>query len=752
MQKSWARLVVAIALCAGLSFASSVEVEVLEPSGAVVVDAIVSVETSAGVSLLAVHTSELGLGRLSDVAPGAYVVRVVADEFKPWTQTLRLRDGEQVQLQATLELATLTTIVEVYGEAAEPVGTVTVGVLSLDEDPSTDLIDNLRSVPGLSVLRRGGANLEPILFGLRETQLVMTVDATRAFAAGPARMDSELSHVEAGHVAEVKVVTGPYALAEGAGAMGAITVRTPDVPRFDRFRFGGRTHLGWGSNGSSRFGRTRIYGGDRVFGFSLRAAGNKANDYQAGRSGGLPELTVPGDFSNHQLGGKLRFNPTDDQELALSGLYDEQTGLDYPGRLLNVNHFILRGWNGAYLWRQPSKLVQAAKLNFYLNKKSHRMSNFGKPTARDMPGRMPPFALDVSLPTESDTWGGAGYLTLTPSEDWTIQTGFDFYNAAQDAQRYVSRQSNGFLIFSDAVWPDVSIADQGGYVVATRRYDRGEISSSLRLDLVQADAGRPSDFFLDNTQGALDQSEANVSFSVGGNYSLAGGVSVGGGFGRVVRTANGLERYSDRFPSTKFQVAAEFLGDPALAPEASWQGDLNLQISRGDLSLQGGVFYRRLTNYITVFPDPDVPKRLPLSPPLVYRYLNGDHATFRGFQFGAFYRLFSLAEWKLQGAKTIADDIEESNGAIGFNEPVIGIPPFEVSSALRLNDPKFRFWGEYEVRIVASQQRVAASRPDLKRRLPASRCTISVSAGRSARKRPCTLVLKTWATGATSST
>ena len=58
----------------------------------------------------------------------------------------------------------------------------------------------------------------------------MVVDGTRTFAAGPARMDSELSHIAPGNVDSVEVVTGAYALAEGAGAMGAILVRSAEIP------------------------------------------------------------------------------------------------------------------------------------------------------------------------------------------------------------------------------------------------------------------------------------------------------------------------------------------------------------------------------------------------------------------------------------------------------------------------------------------------------------------------------------------
>ena len=77
------------------------------------------------------------------------------------------------------------------------------------------------------------------------------------------------------------------------------------------------------------------------------------------------------------------------------------------------------------------------------------MNNDGKPTAMDRPGRVPPFGLTVSLPTESDTLGGAGRISFQPRSGWAIQTGFDFYDLAQQATRFISRRSNDRLLFRD---------------------------------------------------------------------------------------------------------------------------------------------------------------------------------------------------------------------------------------------------------------------------------------------------------------
>ena len=257
-------------------------------------------------------------------------------------------------------------------------------------------------------------------------------------------------------------------------------------------------------------------------------------------------------------------------------------------------------------------------------------------------------------------------------------------------------------MFSDAVWAGTSLSDLGIYLLAGRSFGRGEIRASGRLDLVRSDAGRPSSFFLHNAAGRLARGEANGNFSLAGRYELGGGLTLSGGVGRVVRTANALERYSDRFPSTRFQVAAEFLGDPAIRPEASVQGDLAVEWKAGKYRFNAGGYLRSIDDYITVAPDPTLKKKLPLSPPEVFRYVNGESALFRGWGFG-FRRVGDSLEIRSQASKTMADDRE-------LMQPVLGIPPLEVDSSIRYVAPSGRFWTQYGMRNVWAQRRVSAAR------------------------------------------
>ena len=313
-------------------------VRVVDPSGAVVQNAIVVLRDESGAEVARGKTAASGVAEF----PGHAAEEVAAEGFRAETVSTAGQQAVAVRLQLAPVAGVLDVVDEfdllapVASDSAEP-----------DRLARAGLVESLRATPHVHVLRRGGTNFEPVVQGLRETQLAMVVDGTRTFAAGSARMDSELSHVDPSSVADVEVVTGPYALTEGAGAMAAILVNSEPVPARQDWHVGGRGGIGWRSNGAGRMANARVDAGNSRLGFSLRATGDLLDDYEAGATGRPSGALVPGDAASHQFGGKLRFNPAPQQELQVGGLYDEQTGVDYPGRLLTAEHFLLRSWQAS---------------------------------------------------------------------------------------------------------------------------------------------------------------------------------------------------------------------------------------------------------------------------------------------------------------------------------------------------------------------------------------------------------------------
>jgi iron complex outermembrane receptor protein len=257
----------------------------------------------------------------------------------------------------------------------------------------------------------------------------------------------------------------------------------------------------------------------------------------------------------------------------------------------------------------------------------------------------------------------------------------------------------------DRMWPDATITDGGVFTRVDWRRGIVSISGTARVDFVSADApmGEVSPFFLmNNPSGSdLESSETNLSgaltasFNVDSNWVLALGV------GSAVRTADASERYSDRVPASKAQFAAEFMGDPQLEPERSTQGDLWLDGRYTNLQLHVGAFARKIHDYVTIAPT-TLPPKLPLSPPTVFQYINGE-ATFYGVDGSASVGLTSQFTVSASGSYLYGQDDQ-------LDEPAIGISPVTGSLGLRFEEAMGRFYAEAIGTAVAEQDRVATSR------------------------------------------
>ena len=562
---------------------------------------------------------------------------------------------------------------------------------------TTDAAEIFRVLAGTSAVRRGPVNLEPTVRGLQEDQVAVLVDGTRTFAAGPARMDSNLSHVGPHAIGGLRLVKGPYALAWGSGALSAIALDTWRPPfSDDGFTWNGSLGASVSDNAEAADGRLALWGGGERFRFRFDAGHRSGDDFEDG-NGDL----VPGDYTSNESRIRLGFRPDPAWLIELSGGYQKQEDIDYPGRLLDATYFYHRSYNLEVV-REGRGKVRQFQGQVYANHKDHRMNNDEKPTARDMPGRTPPFGLDVDLPTESNTQGGRLRFEVEDGErSWAF--GLDAYDLDQGARRTVARRSNGFVIFRDVVWPDANVQDLGAWAQVVVQADSVRWAATVRLDDVDVSADELSPFFLANTVGDPNQSETHVSAAVNAVWDLGGESQLTVGLGRAVRSASVLERFSDRFPATKFQIAAEFLGNPELDPEESLELDLGWHTRRGDFVFEIDAFYRVIDDTITVVADPTVPRRLPLSPPTVYRYINGDQATFWGGELEMRQRIDESWSWRAALAYVWAEDEQ-------FDEPVLGIAPLGGQAGLRYTTLGGDLWFEGAIRFADRQDRVATSR------------------------------------------
>ena len=628
---------------------------------------------------------------------GPWRLRVTARGFDPFEGEVAAGDGGS-RLRVHLALGVVEQQVLVSATLPDLASELTIDSASLERRAPSDLAAGIRREAGIGAVRRASINLEPTIRGLQEAQVAMFVDGTRTFAAGPARMDSDVSHVNPHAVGKIRVVKGPYALAWGAGALSALDIemRRPSFTS-GGFQWNGIVSGIYHGNTEVSDSFVGVWGGGERFRFAVNGGRREGGDYESGDGS-----EVPGDFESFEGRWSLGWKINDAALLEYSGGYQAQDDIDYPGRLLDATYFNAHSHSLEIRWAFEGGGPTEVYGQIYNNSKDHRMNNDEKPTAQPAPGRIPPFALRVDLPTESDTTGGRFYLAWDHGA-WDWQVGTDYFLSEQTARRQIFRRQDDRLLFDDIVWPDAEIEDLGFYGRGLYRSEGWQLGAAVRLDRVETTAGETSEFFRLNTVGDLDQDESNFSAAVNlqvrprENWLLTAGV------GRAVRTATALERYSDRFPSTKFQIAAEFMGNPALDPEESLELDLGSTWTLGGLRIGIDVFYRVIDDYITVAPDPSLPKRLPLSPPVVFRYVNGDEATFLGGELELGLQLSSGWDWWLAADYVRAEDET-------FDEPVLGIKPLTGRVGLRWRGLGNRLALSGEALFVAEQDRVATTR------------------------------------------
>lgn len=560
-----------------------------------------------------------------------------------------------------------------------------------------DLAEGLRQVPGLAASRRGAVNLDPSFRGLQATQLATFVNGTRAFAAGPARMDSELSHISLHEIRRVQLVKGPYALSWGAGALSALNVET-FVPEFSEngWKTHGNLGLRYGENQDQRDGAASLWSSNEVFRVQLFHNHRRNDDVEDG-AGNI----VPASYQTKEsmIGFGVKIGP--DSVLQYNGHYQDQQDLDYPGRLLDATFFKNRLHD---LRWQTAQIGPFSKFQFqlYSNHKDHAMNNDQKPTAAANPNRRPPFPLDIVIDTESNTQGAKTFVTIDRGRlNWKF--GVDYYQLEQVAQRLISRRDTGMVMMNQAIWPEAETRVLGSYIALNHTTGTLNWNATLRYDASETEVANASDYYINQTEGDLQRNDRDLSAAVSVVVPFGERWIATAGLGSVVRTPTILERYADRFPSTNFQSPAEFVGNPNLDPERANETNIGLSYSQPGFQLSADLFYRQIDNDINYEQDAALTPALPLSPRTVYRYVNGEGAEYSGAELSLQTQISTFFAWRSGASYTYGK--EDLHG-----QAAVGVAPMRWVNSLRYEHTDRTYWAELRTTTVSGQNRVATGR------------------------------------------
>lgn len=646
------------------------------------------------------YTTTGAKGRFTISAPaGTYTLKISFIGYRPEKRVITLIAGQTTHLSIRLKPAIqhLSGVeVSALPPSLKPTAHLTAN--SVREDNVRDAGELLRHLQGVDAVRRGPMGLDPSIRGLRESEIGFYVNGTRMFPGGPARMDSPLSHYDPNDIKSMEVVKGPYALTWGPGDLSAVKMKLKGAPGMEvKGLLHGNAGVGYNTNLNNINTSLSLFGRKNKIGYRVEGNWRKGADYTSGNG-----TLVPAHFRSEEIRGALKYNLNTQSSLTINGGVQRQHDLDYPGRILDAHYFHTYDVNGDYVVEWSHKVLRKIEIQGYFNHIKHQMVNADKPTAKPDSNRMPPFPLKVIINAESRTLGGKAAFTLVPSTAWHIEVGGNFYSNYRKAVRLISRRDKDNLLFKDLAWPGATVTMGGVYTYAQYSFNKVyTLSGTIRMDGIHNTADTVSDFFQDNVSNDLTASHFPLSGALTFNIMPATHWNISLGLGTVARSADATELYSDRLPSSKAQTSAEFVGNPQLLPERSYEADIWVSAVYPKFSFSANGFARQLHNYITLKPT-SLPKRLPLDPNSVFAYRNGT-ADFNGFEISADYKIIPQLKFSEGISYLWGKDLTQ-------DEPALGISPFRTDSRMRYQPLKRRFFIDGEFHTAGKQNRVAHSR------------------------------------------
>ena len=333
--------------------------------------------------------------------------------------------------------------------------------------------DLLRSINGISTIRRGGHGLDPVIRGQSDQRLNSSIDGAIVYGACSSKMDPASTYVNIENYDSITVIKGSQSVLYGAGGPGGV-VRyervTEPLSQANAYKFKiGQT---FDSNAEAK---TTI--GDFTLGlgqayFRINGSYSEAGNYETGT--GLKPLT---EYETSNYAAIIGKRLDDGSKLEFTYTNNSQENIGFAGLPMDIVYSYTDIYNLKYHRVTQFGPFSSMKVELYNSDMDHLMDNY---TMRSVDS--------MKTPAASDTYGGR----IIGATDNGMKVGVDYEHNTRDAeQNMVISGTERHLAY---LWPGAEIAKLGLFLEKDNKIsDQTTMSYGLRLDRVETDATRAAD-------------------------------------------------------------------------------------------------------------------------------------------------------------------------------------------------------------------------------------------------------------------
>ena len=466
-----------------------------------------------------------------------------------------------------------------------------VGARTLQEVSSTNIIDAVAHQPGVSQITTGGGISKPVIRGLGYNRIVTVNDGIRQ--EGQQWGDEHGIEIDPQAVHSVEILKGPASLMYGSDALAGVLVmhEDPVMPQ-------GKMQASVGGEYQTN---------QNLYDYTVNFAGNRKgvvwnwrwSDKDAGEYKNKADGRVTGSqFHERALTGMIGVNqPWGYSHVKLSGYHikpglvegerDERTGCLEPSEgYQKIYHYKAALDNSFFVGDGALKAVIGYQQNRRQEFEGEDEESGKWNVERGQTG-------DEDDDEGGDEDGGIGL-------DFRLHTvNYDLhYQLAGEQWQYAAGLSGMWQhsenLGEEYLIPSYRLFDIGAFASATRSFERLTLSGGLRWDRRHLHAYGLED---DGELRFKDFSRnfSGVTGSVGAILNVTDRVNLRLNLSRGFRAPNLSELGSNGEHEGTFRYE---LGNTALSPEFSWQGDLGVDFSSEVVSFQLALYANHIDNFI----------------------------------------------------------------------------------------------------------------------------------------------------------
>lgn len=585
-----------------------------------------------------------------------------------------------------------------------------IGKLQLQSITSHDVGEMLRSVPNVSCLRKGGASLDPVIRGFKFAQIGVLLDNGVKIENGcPSRMDPVTARVEAEDVEKIEIVKGPFALRYGSSFGGMINLQTEQPHPYDTFQIHASVMYGFETNWNGQKEHISINGGNKKIYFLVSGGYRNYHNYN---SGDIDERDTSFNSSFRKFNYSLKVGYTPNANNSVIASLSKVCARDimFPALPMDEKADDTQIMSVDYKRMNLGEKVKSLDAKIYCSIVDHLMDNSlraGYDTKQ------------MVSAVDAVNMGGRAEATMIFNTH-KIVAGINFENIMKDGTRTMTMQMMGTTSTKlSNLWYDAVIRNTGLFANYTHRFLSYEIIASFRADNNIASSADTLKIIKDDVDyfNNTESQYLNFSATAGITKKINENLSISFAAGRGIRSPNMLERFIKLL--TVGYDNYDYLGNPALKPEANNEADLTLKYDNKNIGcFYVNGFYSLVKDYISAVMLPASVVTPQTQGVLgVKQFVNIDYVTFKGFEFG----FSSPDQYKLGGGVTaaytyaivpeiikyIVSGTQVTGDTVIKNDALAEIPPLEARFHIYYKFLKGSLIAKLSARVVADQRHVS---------------------------------------------